>query len=234
MTRLPDAPLPIVATPGSRDAWLLLSDNLLWAINHALNNRLAALGSLVRVMEANAAAEDPLLTMLGQEVERLDAVLRLLRIMPRDPMEEPEPMGLAEVLPDVLSLHGTPHNAVPVRYEPAEAEAVQPVLTARSNLVRALLLLLAGAGRVTRDAPSGEVRLRFRDDGDEVVLVVESRPAQGSGEGGAADGGAALQAVESLLMAAGARLVQGEGVVEVCLPSLRGARRREREGGGAG
>ena len=40
------------------DTWLNVSDSLLHGVNHALSNRLAALGAVARILEHSDAARD--------------------------------------------------------------------------------------------------------------------------------------------------------------------------------
>jgi hypothetical protein len=231
-----DLPLPIVATPSSSDAWLVRSDELLGAINHALNNRLAALGSLARVMESAGPSGDPLLTMLVQEVDRLDHTLSLLRLLSREAGAEPEPILLPDLLPQVIALHRLQGAAHEVAFD-AAAASVLPVLAGRSSLIRALLLFLAEAERAASGAGRKPLEVQCRGDQEEVAVIAEvPAPADSPGDRDAEAAGdmETTRAIEGLLIGSGGRFVRhagagaGESSLQLRLPTLSAARRRER------
>jgi hypothetical protein len=60
------APLidPTDSLTSPTEAWLSVCDDLLWAFNHALSNRLAALTSITRILEYSDTGLDPLLSAL--------------------------------------------------------------------------------------------------------------------------------------------------------------------------
>jgi signal transduction histidine kinase len=232
-----DLPLPIVATPSSSDAWLARSDELLGAINHALNNRLAALGSLARVMESAGPSGDPLLTMLVQEVDRLDHTLSLLRLLSREAGAEPEPILLPDLLPQVIALHRLQGAAHDVAFDAAAAASVLPILAGRSSLIRALLLFLAEAERAASGAARRPLEVQCRGDQEEVAVVAEVPAPANSPDGRDAESAGDMEttrAIEGLLVGSGGRFVRhagagaGEASLQLRLPTLSAARRRER------
>lgn len=226
------------------DAWLAVADDLLWAINHALSNRLAALTSITRILEHSDTGADPLLAVLSGEIEQLERTVELLRLLPRHPDEQPEPVLLAELLPNVLALHRLQGEWRDLEYEVHGADGVSPVCVEPSLLAHALLLLLSAAARIAKRAGNPRISLRCGGDEDWSVLVIESPPAPAAG--GVAPATAAqgwkpidARAVEALLRGAGGELIgnhfagdpAGGVYFELRLPTLVAVRRAEKARG---
>ena len=66
---------------GEESPWIELSDGLVAGIHHALNNRMAALGGAVQVLQGDIEVEHPLISLLSTEVRRLEGTASLLRYL---------------------------------------------------------------------------------------------------------------------------------------------------------
>jgi hypothetical protein len=219
-------PSPPSATHSPAEAWLGVSDELLAAANHALSNRLAALISLVRVLEYGDAAANPLLAVLQQEVDRLEQTTGLLRLLPRDAYDQPEPVLLADVLPSVLALHRLRGDAREIEFEVRESADPAPAWVSPGLLSHALLMTLDAATRVALRAAAASVEIASTGSDEHVGVVVELPDGAKLDEAESA----LLASAEALLRQAGGELVSGARI-EVRLPTLAAARRREGRGG---
>jgi signal transduction histidine kinase len=229
MTR-PEPSPPPAATAAAAEAWLGVADELLAAVNHALSNRVAALISLARVLEYGDAAGNPLLVVLQQEVERLEQTTRLLRLLPREAHDQPEPVRLADVLPDVLALHRLRSDARDVKFEVRESSDPAPAWVSPGLLSHALLMVLDAATRASLRATAASVPVTVYGDADIVAVVVEL-PAEA---GLAAEETTLLASVGEMLRQAGGELAAGvpnagagPARIEVRLPTLAAVRKRE-------
>jgi signal transduction histidine kinase len=229
MTR-PDPAPPTAPAATAAEAWLGVSDELLSAINHALSNRLAALISLARVLEYGDAAGNPLLPMLQQEVERLEQTTSLLRLLPREAHDQPEPVRLADVLPNVLALHRLRSDARDLKLDVRTASDPAPAWVSPGLLSHALLMLLDTATRAALRAAAASVAVSCYG-GDEFVGVVVELPAQANL---AAQETTLLASIGEMLRQAGGELVAdspdagaGPARIEVRLPTLAAVRKRE-------
>jgi hypothetical protein len=237
--RPPSKPVPV----SESEAWLAVSDELLWGINHALSNRLAALISLVRILEHSETGLDPLLDVLRREVDTLERTISLLRLLPRNAGELPEPVRLVELLPDVLALHRLQSEIRDLDFQLHEQPDLQPVWIEPATLAHALLLLLSAATRIARRARQSSISIWCRGDSEWVELIIESPPSP-TGEPLQVDATAQewvpldARVVERLLEGAGGRLAENHfsgdparGVYfELRLPTLSAVRRRQAAG----
>jgi hypothetical protein len=216
-------------TPGASEvdaAWLVLAEELVLAVNHALANRMAALMSLVRVLEYGDSASQPLLPVLQQEVERLERTTALLRILPREPAAPPEPVRLVDVVPDAIGLHALRSDARDLDIRADLQPDLPPVWGEPVAISHAVLAMLDA---VTRH--------RSADQPVDVSAAVEDDAVEFLVEGGSVDHGRFNTAVVAeLVRRAGGLLKPDEerrrvGALIARFPTLESVRRRE---GGAG
>lgn len=123
--------------------WLATAERIQRGLNHDLSNRTAALGAVVAVLDG---ADGDLVSRLGDEVARLEALLRLMRLLPRVPHAPAEPVMAEDVVTDVLALlpFVAEFRDAPVRAVPLGA--VPPLRCRLQALQHALLLLLVAVG----------------------------------------------------------------------------------------
>lgn len=217
-------------------AWQRTSEGFLGGIHHALNNRVAALSAIAQVMAAGISTGQGLEETLEFEVERLQATVGYLRLLRQGPAEAPEPIDLPPMLKSLVEL--CPHHTDlrDVECELGGDPGIIPVLAPPSLLSRLVLTAMAAAG-LAASRTGGRIQVRYGGDERFVTLTVEPVPSGGEGSVDRGEGtDAALLGPGSLdwpVQALGGEVVsRGEapltGKVEIRLPTLLEARRRER------
>jgi hypothetical protein len=185
------------AGPSPSERWLLASDPILEGIAHALSNRV---GTVAMAAEALAEVGGSLGATLAAEAERLEALLRVLRLVPRSPEARPEITHPATLAADALALvriHARWRD-LPVMLDGLEP---LPLVDVRGTAVTHALVLALGAaldvaGAATLVGHSGERH------GPVVVLDVAPRFEGAPGAGAADELRVAVAAAGSLLRAA--------------------------------
>jgi hypothetical protein len=237
----PDAGSGTTREPAAGEPWQTVADELLGAVNHALNNRLAALISLVRVLEFGETGTNPLFDVLREEVDRLEQTTVLLRLLPREPNEAPEAARLTDLLEPALALHRLRGRARDLDYQIVEGGDSTPVRVPPTATTHALLILLAALTPASAPSGAGPIRIAFSEADGEARMSVELPPeitaALDDGEG---EANTRLAAVGALLRGMGGSLVRGEATagaargVEVRFPTLAASRRADGAGGPRG
>lgn len=229
-----DAPPTRSMAPTPPSAWQHVSDSLLAGLAHALSNRAAAIGALAAFAEAETVP-DALGETLGTEAERLEDLVRLLRLLGQDGAEDGEPVQVAALMRDVLALHSHHRDLRGVRFDVEDAGAVHPVRGRRCALVRAVLLLLALAARSGIEAGHRRLAVRWDGDGQWVRLIVAPRPggeelAPAQRLAGSALQGVTLPDVRQAAVEAGGDAEEGgmPAELEMRFPTLAESRRRDR------
>ncbi len=218
------------------DQWLRVSEKVLKGLNHQLTNRIASLEAIVGIFRDGEPFEPEVLTALSDDVARLNHLLQLFRCMPAEPFAGAEPVRLQDIVPQVLELHGHHADLRDIAVEVDADDETHPLLVRPSALLRCLLVVLeSGAGNALRSGNADPLRLAYTGDAAMVRLVLEA--PQPSGQTIFAGEGSLLHAVRQALAHAFAEVdvtvvdaPQGERIrYELRLPTLREARRRERE-----
>ena len=224
---------------GASEAWLQVSEELLRGANHALSNRLAALGAIVRVVESSGSGSDPLIEALAREVERLEELGRLLQLLPRERDSGAEAIHLPELLREAAALHGMQGPLRDLSYDIDGSPDTLPVWSERSRLLHVVLLLLSTAARATQLAAGNSLRVRYTGDRSWVTVTIEASVASSSDSQSStpprADellGSVDLDAVAEMLGDGGEITAAAEGFEssrrwELRLTTLLEARRRE-------
>jgi hypothetical protein len=222
------------ATEPPAEAWLGVSDELLWGFNHALSNRLAAISSVTKILEYSDTGADPLLDVLSEEIATLEGMLGLLRLLPRNPDGIAEPIRLEDILPQIIGLHRLRGDVRELEF-PLETEAdLPPVVAEPAVLSHALLLVLGPVSRFAQEGGAAGVMVRARGVPERAEVVFESlsdpdadRPLSRTDE-------TELAAAERLLTTIGGSIGLSDeekgrprvGRIEVLLPTLQAIRTR--------
>lgn len=173
--------------PASMDApadwhelWSIVSDALLGGLQHALNNRVAAVSALSQVLDADPDSSGVLIRALIDEVNRLEGVVALLGQLRRSRGLHPEPVELPKLvreLPELLRHH---IHLREVHFAADGDRELIPIWGERDQLTRILLTLLLSAGIAAERSGSRRVRIEFQGDEDSVeVTVVPAEPGSG-------------------------------------------------------
>jgi signal transduction histidine kinase len=150
---------------------------VLRGLNHEFSNLLTALGgvSLGSDGEDGDDGADGGPSRLDQEIERLDGLLRLYRLLPFAARAGGEPVLVADIIPDAVQL--LKHH-LELRDVPCEVEGVAdllPVVVHPTALTQAVLLCLCAAARSlpAADASAG-IRVRCGGDTEWAHVVAET------------------------------------------------------------
>jgi hypothetical protein len=216
------------------DQWLRVSEKVLKGLNHQLTNRVASIEAVTGLIEPGETDEQ-LLRALAKDVARLNALMRLYRMLPAEPTALPEAVRLQDVLPQVLELHAFHADLHDITCMLTHDPDIEPVFVRPSALLRSLLVLLeSAAGHILRSRLSSPILLRCSSDATSVTMVLEA-PSPTTDEFFAGSGGL-MNAVSSALAHAGGTVAarremrDGTGYLryELTLPTLTEVRRRER------
>lgn len=210
------------------ESWLPLSEGLIAGIHHALNNRMAALRAVGQVVDADLPFDHPLSGAMAGELERLERTAELLALLtPGD--AGLEPVLVDEVVGNAVRLFEMHHSLRDRRVEARYAPGLLPVLGNRADLLRALLMMLAIAGRDR----GGDLRIEVEGDARVVRLSVVGENGVEPPEGDPGLRSVSLSGLEQVLQRAGASLTEGAGPdrIQAAILTLPEARRIEREGG---
>jgi hypothetical protein len=208
-------------------SWLLLSEGLLGGLRHTLNNRLGTISAVAQVLEADLPPGHALSGALSREVQRLEGTVALLGAI-GEGGGEPEPVQLEAILVQVGALFDLHHS---LRDTPLRIDVQPGVLPLRVRppaLLRALLILLASAGR--QAPPGGTVAIHAVGDESLVTIRVACEEVGGDEQddplsGLNPDGAGVLLEAEGGEL----RVEAGSGPTRyvVTLPTLLEVRRRE-------
>lgn len=174
--------------------WQPVQDALLHGIVHACNNRVAALGGIAQLYEAQLSSGDEGMQQLTGEVEKFRALMGMFRLVLSGRVERREPARMGEALQSAAGLLAYHLDARQSKFvAPEESGDVEPVLLWPGDALRfavmAFLAASAGAGKGTVEGAIARV-------GDETVVSVT---APGTVE-------AVMQRAEFIALQAAARL----------------------------
>jgi hypothetical protein len=204
--------------PSPAARWSELCDALIRGIAHSLSNRVGALMALAHAERGELTSAEA--AMLGQEVNRLAEINRLLKLLPADRSPRREGLIIEDVLVDVTALLAVHPQLRDVAWETSRGDA-QPVRTERWAILRVLLLLLERAAM-----SSSEHRVVVTTSGDQEHVRVRVHPV-------APIPAATVRLAEheddlpSLVERLGAELTHESTAVVLSLPTITEARRRD-------
>jgi len=201
-----------ISVPGAAE-WLVLCDELLAGLVHALNNRVTAISVCAEL--ANLGDEQMLRDgVLIVEVTRLQRLGALMGLLPAR-AHGPEALEIAPVLDEAIALHAYHPRIRAIECAVEREGTLQPVRAPRWALLRLLLLVVDGAKAGAFDARRDAVTVRVSSDEAAVRVRAIARESEGA------------YMAEMASLCGGAIAREGEELV-VTLPSLAEVRRRER------
>lgn len=208
-----------VATALFRAGWPGLSDRLVAGLCHDLNGRASALAGLSLLLVGDGGEDDDA-ELIASEVEKLEELARLLRLLAGDADGAPEPLAPADLLPLLVALQSRERGMENVSVDTAVDSGAPPVLVSWSGFGRVVLLALSATAGAAGAGSRLRVSLAANEAGGlRVVVEAEGAPA-GATPAPALDG---LGEVVELL---GGRLAVGEAGAALDFPSLAQARGR--------
>jgi len=212
-------------TPGRQLGWAEESEAIIRGLAHTLSNRAAALGLAGESLEdEEAEVRREASAQVQKEVEQIAEIARLLKLLPRDGVGRPQALQLSEVLADAVALHGHHLELRGITLATSVSASALPVRVDRWALLRALVLLIAGArrGAQTEGGEGG--------GGEAVTIFVEGTEME-SWVRTESDGGTASEELEALAGAMDGRVDRSAQGVRLVLPSLLALRQREQQRG---
>lgn len=155
--------------------WAAEQGALLRGLAHALSNRVGTVLAAAGLLEPGAPAPAPIVTMLRDEAERLDALLALVRQLAGDGSDDAiaEPLHLPDLVPPAVALHAHHPDWRDVPVEVVADPGAPPVRVSHAALLRALLVALSAVKAVA----SERVRVTWAAAGSDVVLTIDGPPA---------------------------------------------------------
>lgn len=150
--------------------WAPVQEALLHGLVHACNNRVAALGGISQLYEAQLSTGEEGMQQLAGEVEKLRAMMALFRSVLGGRTSRREPARMGEALQAAAALLAHHLDVRQAHFEaPQESGEVEPVLLWPGDALRfavmAYLAAGAGAGKGTVEGVIGRV-------GDDTVVSV--------------------------------------------------------------
>lgn len=152
------------------DAWSETMDRVIAGICHDLNDRLSSLSGLLELAELDGAIAPDLGVPLRSELDRIEDLIRLLRLLPSETPSEPEPVRLAEVIPAAVALLRR-HRGLEDCSVVVDIAADPLVLGDWGELTRLTLLFLALIARSAHAAGSDRIGLRLESSGAMALVI---------------------------------------------------------------
>lgn len=153
--------------------WPAVLDKLIEGVTHQISNRVATLSGVSDILAGDESVP-PILRALADEVPKLEASIRLLRLLAAPADEGEEAVEAPRLVDDALALARIHPDCKDVAFSAEDGRDVPPVLARPTALTHAILVALVGAARpagsdgMSESAPS--VRVTYSTDGDDVVI----------------------------------------------------------------
>ena len=135
------------ATEAAVARWLVIHDELLRGITHALSNRIATIAAAAYLLEQGDVPLEQTIQSLRTENERMDTVLQQLRQLPERPGADAEPMTVDDACATAVKVHA--HHGELRDFEcDTEVDAdVYPIWAEPQSFTHAVLVALTAAKR---------------------------------------------------------------------------------------
>lgn len=219
---------PNIPELAASDDWTDLVDGLLRGLGHALSNRVAGIAALVDIAadgESSAESDAEMRELMSGELDRLQSLNRLVKLLPRERMPLAEATVVSDVAADAVAVLALLPAARSTQWEVRVDAAAQPVRVERWVLLRALVLAAAGC-LAGQEAMRGRGTLHVTGDEERTRIV-----ANAAGDGGGAGLGAEWRpgtTLRELTERLGAEITRSANGITIALPTLQAVRRRER------
>lgn len=152
--------------------WLVIHDDLLRGVAHAMSNRLATIDAVAGILEIGGAPEVRFVQGLRQDAEQLEALLQTLRRLPRGEETTPEPMLVTDAIEAARRLVEHHPNLRGRSLAVTMRNDIVPVIAEPIGLAHALVVALLAAARGGSDA----MVVVLETVGDEVLAHTQGVP----------------------------------------------------------
>lgn len=166
-------------------AWPEVLDRLIQGVTHQISNRVATLAGVSDILAGDETVP-PILRALADEVPKLEASIRLLRLLAVPDGEGDEALEAPRLVDDAIALARVHPDCKEVEFSAADGRDVPPVVARPTALTHEILVaLVAAAADAGPDAApelpqvdSGEmpdhpciVSVDYAADGDDLVIT---------------------------------------------------------------
>lgn len=161
------------------ERWLVIHDELLRGITHALSNRIATIGATTYMLEHGDVDVAQSVEALRAESERMDTLLQQLRQLPARPGADGEPMTVGDLCANAIRLHAHHGEWRDFECEIVEDPDVYPIWGEPQAVLHAILVALTAAKR--NATPGSRVRMHIGGDTSVVRINATAPSANDSG-----------------------------------------------------
>lgn len=163
-------------------AWPEVLDRLIQGVTHQISNRVATLAGVSDILAGDETVP-PILRALADEVPKLEASIRLLRLLAVPDGEGDEALEAPRLVDDAIALARVHPDCKEVEFTAADARDVPPVVARPTALTHEILVaLVAAAADAEAGADSGEmadcvcsVSVGYAADGDDLIISAGAR-----------------------------------------------------------
>lgn len=199
----------------ARAGWPRVLHQLLAGASHDLNGRVTAAGGVAQLL---ALEDDPsgVSPYLEEEVVRLRRAARLLAVLVEaGRVDEPAPLPLARMMPDVVEVHRHHRSSRNVERR-LEVDPATPHVMGSAGLVLPLALVLLTKAATEAAAGDGVVEARLGRVGGDVGFGCRAFGSRGETDGRSETDPGGLEQLVHLAQAAGGELShrRSEGATE--------------------
>ncbi|MEP6781954.1 MAG: hypothetical protein ABJC26_18790 [Gemmatimonadaceae bacterium] len=156
--------------------WLVVHDELLRGITHALSNRIATISASNYMFQNGDVQVDHVTETLRVESERMEKLLQQLRLLPERPGAAAEPLTANDACTASVQLHAHHSELGDVPCDVTVDADVYPIWVEPVSFSHALLMAIHAAKR--NAAHGGRVSLKVSGDVRVVKFRAESVPAR--------------------------------------------------------
>ena len=166
----------------SAEAWPAVLDKLILGVSHHISNRVATLAGVSDILAGDESVP-PILRALADEVPKLEASVRLLRLLGAPESEGEEALEAPRLVEDAIALARLHPDHKEVVFAASDGYNVPPVVARPTALTHAVLVALAQAADAARgEGDSGTmsesqvtIPVVYSVDGDDLVIRVGDR-----------------------------------------------------------
>jgi len=159
----------------SQTGWPEVLDKLIQGVTHQISNRVATLSGVSDILAGDESVP-PILRALADEVPKLEASIRLLRLLAAPEGEGEEALEAPRIVDDALALARIHPDCKEVAFSAADGRTVPPVVARPTVLTHEVLVALVDAARPADSDemtnPPASVRVDYSVDGDDLVIAV--------------------------------------------------------------
>lgn len=166
----------------SAEAWPAVLDKLILGVTHHISNRVATLAGVSDILAGDESVP-PILRALADEVPKLEASIRLLRLLGAPESESEEALEAPRLVEDAIALARLHPDHKEVDFVAADGYDVPPVVARPTALTHAVLVALSQAADDARGAGNSDsvsesrvtVPVGYSVDGDDLVITAGVR-----------------------------------------------------------